>query len=1031
MLDPIDPNIPKGLSKLLSQGDSFLTANQTERAVLMYCNAYAWDSCVTETHLNSLSHQCFQALISVLEDYCVWWSDTGRRFPVNETTLTLEQLCDWLTKSNMKPNSYVAWATKVNIQMQKGKYDNVVDSCCRVIKLGFSQNLTFLLTRGTAHLYLRHTDDAIHDYVTAYELNHRVTGDYIRETHAQNVDKLTEACREFVVKLKETEGNCDKSVQDEDKKLLLIKCYKFLVMLRPGDMKTYLECADIMMKLQKHKDAVILLSEGMEFTNDDNDVLCIALQRAEVYLVTGELELALNDYLTALRIDNELTHASMMLVSQQNKAKIAKQASVDADSLLEYYSNQNKSCRSSFFINDTQGTGKQLSRAYDCYCIVTLFDPTNIDMLLNSAECLVLQRKETKALEIYAKAATLNPQCAKVYNARGSCYLAMGYLANALSDFECAVSIDALNSRAVCKKIITLVLLGQLQNSVSFLSGAVNTHLLHVIVNNLKEFPFDQMESVRIRLTTFLKSAIENDDVCNDDKLCLLGQVLTRVFPNDLPSHVAYAELLMSRDQGDESQSILVRFVNNNPSSYQGPVWLALLKIRLGKTVIGIKELRFVLKNIGEDGLNVVFSDIERKDRELIYKEAYTQGMRQTTAVAEKIELFTLAIIVNSPKSWFSYFHRGKQLFGSRQFDLAFRDFSNAININPNHVPSYVMRSIVFIRNHRFDEALHDFLKAIQFDSKLLIRLVKRLPDSYRRIILRVVYDYLQKQFSLFNTSGVKSVLILTLSTILVDIDGTLPLYHSTLADACFVFENYQQALKELEITQKLSTNIDTFIIGQLGLAHVKLNHYATAVQSFCRMYELDLYGLEYFLTTLNANQLHELTQQALNQANDLTSDGNHHDALVLLNFAVVTTKGQRRDILRSRCTCLIALQSYQRALGDVTGVIGMGHALISDYCTRASICSQLGDFPGACADLIKAIDMDEQITMETLKNTYPDLEVSSIIAEGIRGYTDSKLYKEALKACMYGLRVDPGNEELAQLQERLPHEAKHGCVIQ
>lgn len=1030
MAEPVDPNIPSGLSKLLSQGDTSLTAGQTERAAMMYCRAYAWDPCVTETHLNTLSHESFQAFVSVLEDYCVWGFDTGRYFPMQDINLTLEQLCDWITKSNMKPNSLVAWATKVNIQMHKCKYNDVIDSCSHVIKIASNKDLSFLLMRGTAHLRLHHTEEAVNDFVAAFEFNLRVTNDYIQETQTKNLSDLIKVFCEFIESLKEKADS--RKTWDDDTRLLLVKCYQFLVMVQPAEVRTYLECADVFMQLSKHKDAVILLSEAMEFAKDDTDVLCIALQRAEVYLITGELELALYDYLTASRINAQFTCSALKLLPLQNQAKIVEQAKHFGDRVLAYYRSQAKSRRSCFI--NSRAANKQLSHACDCYDLLFVMDSTNSDMLLNSAECLLLQRKELKALEVYSKAVALNTNCAKAYCARGSCFVSLDDMVSALSDYDHAVSIQPSDARAICGKINALVLLGQLEESVSVLSKAVKDNSLEMMVDGVKELRFEQKETLRVRLATFLKTTVQNAKVVNrNEELCLLGQVLTRVFPNDLASHLAYSLLLLSRDQEDESQSILVRFVNNNPSSYQAPVRLALLKMRIGKTSVAIKELCSVMKNIGEDKLTEVFKDVDPKSRALVSREAFSQGMRKTVAVTEKIALFTIAIAANPTPSWSCHFQRGKHHLASNQLDLALRDFSSAINFNPKHIPSYAMRALVLLRQQFLEESIEDLLVAMQIDSKVLVQVIQTLPGHARQLLLGVLFDCVQKQFSLFNANGVKSELMLPLSLLLVQSDSSVALYHNTLADAYVVFENYQEAVKELEITEQLSASIDTFVIGQLGLAHVKMGNYAAAVNSFCRMSQLDQNGLKFILETLNINQRQTLAQQAVNRANDLLTSSNYEDALAFLNVGVAASKGQRSDVLRMRCVCYTGLQSYSRALDDIMKVITLGNTLIGDYCTRASLRSQLGEFPGACADVMNAMDMDEKVALETLKNKHPDVELVGLFVNGAFGLCNCKMYREALKMCSYGRRVDQGNDELRKMQEKLSSGSnlKHSCVVQ
>jgi tetratricopeptide (TPR) repeat protein len=64
------------------------------------------------------------------------------------------------------------------------------------------------------------------------------------------------------------------------------------------------------------------------------------------------------------------------------------------------------------------------------------------------------------------------------------------------------------------------------------------------------------------------------------------------------------------------------------------------------------------------------------------------------------------------------YFYRGSAFLHTRQLELAFKDFSKAVEIDPGRPENYTNRGTIFLAKGQIDAAIDDFSKALTFNPK-------------------------------------------------------------------------------------------------------------------------------------------------------------------------------------------------------------------------------------------------------------------------------------------------------------------------
>ena len=1017
------PTIGKShhLVSLITMADQWLQGGCTHEAAITYTKAYALDLLHTRTHFRTLPKPALQAIICTFEDWCICCENSKNLLMGFDIPISVEQLCDFVTSDELSPKSKVAWSLKVKMLMKRENYTGVVTACTAAIERIAILDTFFLVSRGLASIFLCKSDNAIRDYLSAFDFNPDLVKSCVLECQSEHIDTILQYFYQTVAKLEGQEH-----VNDEDR-VLLVKLYKFILKFTPMNILAYESCAGHLTRLGKFKDAVVLLSDGLR-DKGELDSLQLLLQRSLCYLATDDHDLALNDYATAVSINEDITKAAISGLSHQQQGKLSMLANQLASDLLSHHrikSKLNVPCSV-----DIQISRNQLKRAAALYRLLYLTDNTNIEALLHSAECLKLQRKETEAIQVYTLALSLRPRSPKTHSARALCHIDSGDIHNAINDFSKALELQPDNVEALCGRGYSFLVCNELNNALSDFAKASKLSM-STCSRWAQELSDERSERLKKHFKECLTFMLTKGKPIKDIAL-QIGDLSTRLFPEDLECHLAYVEILMLLRKSEEATAVLVRLIQNSPENHLHNVHLASLKVRQGKIASGLEDLRTILRTIGEKQLSDLLFKLSEGERCRIKKEAELEGEHLTKISScpnDTVDCYSIAIAASPNTACEAYMKRAISYAKQEKNKEALAGFGFVLKLNPKSVEAYCARGLIHALCSNFRESYRDFLKALVLDIKSLKTFINSLSDHQRPVALGTLEDCAQILFSHYISNGNKSPRMLSLCRLLVSSDPNVASYHSMYADGLIIHEDYSTAIKELETARKLCPD-DMSVFGRSALVYVKLNKINLATAEFSRMAEADLEGLRFMLQALNSSQKVVLQQEAITQAEHLSRISQYEQALPFYHVAVAALEGKDQDSLRMRSRCFERLQRYGLAVDDMSAVISLGKPLIGDICARANLHILDDNLRCACQDFLSAFQMNETVALNFV-SCRPGKEalVKIFTKAAIEAY-DSKNYFEATKNCNCGLKLDPSNSEMKHMKMKIDFGLTK-CVIQ
>lgn len=1037
MMSTATDSIGQALSYIASANQE-LRRQRSEEAVIQFCKGYALEPGLVKDHLVTLPRNHLQCVICTLEDWCVCCGDESAGFlHKSGITVSIQQICDLITSSGLRPDSRVAWTTKLRSQMRNKRYLEAVNTSTGAMKIFANHGdvVFFLVERALAYLLLNEKSCAVKDLSDACDKDFEAALAGIRETGSKLRPVILEALYEVIAKLAQN----SKSYSMEER-LFLIKIDRIVVGLNPADTATLENCAGHMIKLNYFKEAVVLLSDGIDRLTSsgkrESEALELLLHRAQCHLALQQTDLAVNDYLSAASIDEDITRITILALPSQHQDSIASFTKQTASELLSHF--HLKAKLTSACSVDSKMTADSLLRAALMYRLLYLLDTNNVDALINAAECLRLQDKDTEAIKTLDLVIELRPTFSKAYYTRAFCYMKTADMSNALADFSTTLDLQPSFVQAFCGRAFVWLMNGQLEKSAKDLKSASAISIAATVtwITELSEYGQETLKNqIKEYLLTTLKNRRKSVNSRVDTSLIPLGDVLTRAFSTDFECHLVFVEILQSLCKMDEAQAILVRLIKHNPDDYLATLHLATLKMRRNRTSDALEDICVLLKTIGEEKLMSAMLRLTEDDRARLTREAHCEGVQRLNACSGDAfaeTYFSVAIAASPNKAYDSYVWRAKLRILKGEIDMAIKDLTCVLSSKPNSIEVLCQRGLLFSQNNNLKASYQDLLHALLLNTQALKNFILSLQESRKQLLLASLENCAQMLFSHYLSRGFRSKCILKLCQLLVQVGVDVVSYRCMYADGLIIFEDYRRAAEELDIAERLCPG-DVSVLSRSGLVYVKLNEIEISVTKFQRAAEIDFEAVKFALNTLNQAQKEGLVKEAQKRANEHTCLNENKEALGFLTLAVAASSGQQLqlEILRMRSKCCERLRRYQPAVEDMTSVIKSGTPVVGDLITRANLYLLNDNFKGASLDFVVAMDTQE-VTALSLMSTYPGKE--AVVRGFLKAATNdlnSKKFSSGLTICTYGLKLDPSNAELKNLKRKCEFGVSNKCFIQ
>ena len=1028
-------NIGQALSYIASANQE-LRRQRSEEAVIQFCNGYALEPGLVKDHLVTLPQNHLQSVVCTLEDWCVCCGGESSSLLLKSgITLSVEQICDLITSPGLRPDSRVAWSTKLRSQMRNKSYLEAVRTCFEAVKMFANQSdvVFFLVERAVAQLHVNEKSYAVKDLITACDKDFEAALACIKEAGAKLLPVVLEALYEVIATLAQKSES-----YSVDERLFLIKIDRIVVGLNPEDTATLEDCAGHMIKLNQFKEAVGLLSDGIDRLTStgksESESVELLLHRAQCHLALQQSELAINDYLTAAVIDEDLTRITVLALPSQQQDNIASLAKRTASELLSHFrlkAKLNSSCSV-----DTKITADSLFKAAQMYRLLYVLDSNNVDALINAAECLKLQDKDAEAIDTLNLVLTLRPTCSKAHYTRAFCYMKTADMTSALADFSTTLDLQPSFVQALCGRAFVWLMNGQLEKAAKDLKSASGISIAATVtwITELSEYG---QQTLKNQLKEYLVTTLKKRQQCEssrvDTSLIPLGDVLTRAFSTDFECHLVFVEILQSLCKMDEAQAILVRLIKHNPDDYLATLHLAALKMRRNRTSDALEDICVLLKTIGEEKLTSSMLRLTENDRVRFTREAHCEGVHRFNARSGDASVesyFTVAIAASPSKACDSYVWRAKLKISKGDIDMAIKDLTFVLNEKPNYVEVLCQRGLLFTLKNNLKASYQDLLQALLLNSPALKSFIVSLQENRKQLLLATLENCAQMLFSHYLSRGFRSKCILKLCQLLVQVGADVVSYRCMYADGLIVFEDYRKAAEELDIAERLCPE-DVSVLSRRGLVHVKLNEIEISAAKFQRAAEIDSEAVKVALDTLNHTQKESLVKEALKRANEQTSLNQNVQALGFFTVAVAASDCQQQEILRMRSKCFERLRRYQPAIEDMTSVITSGTPVVGDLITRANLHLLNDNLKGASQDFVVAMDTQE-VTAVTLMSSYPGKDaVVKAFLKAATADLNCKKFSDGLMICSHGLKLDPNNADLKNLKRKCEFGVSNKCFIQ
>jgi tetratricopeptide (TPR) repeat protein len=164
------------------------------------------------------------------------------------------------------------------------------------------------------------------------------------------------------------------------------------------------------------------------------------------------------------------------------------------------------------------------------------------------------------------------------------------------------------------------------------------------------------------------------------------------------------------------------------------------------------------------------------------------------------------------------YYNRGNSLGGQQKFDLAIADYSKAIEIDPQYIDAYYNRGAAYVALQKFDLAIADYSKAIEIDPKYIGAYINR----------SLTYDALQK-FDLAIADHSKAI----------EIDPNVKENYLGRGNEYGAQQKYDLAIADYSKAIEIDPQYKEVYLNR-GAANAALQKYDLAIADFSKAIEID-----------------------------------------------------------------------------------------------------------------------------------------------------------------------------------------------
>ena len=683
------------------------------------------------------------------------------------------------------------------------------------------------------------------------------------------------------------------------------------------------------------------------------------------------------------------------------------------------------------------------------YCkIANILDDVDIESGILQIDCLYQCGKIKEALALGKELLNSDKQRDEVLLAMSYCSVAEGKYYSAMDDINTAINMTSDRPILVCVRGFVSVLAGNVNRGLTDITSAsrndismaisrfrnlklvdqekikdhISQHVMNCLNADLLRKPNDSDDSERLNLGPS-HHAFEN----KVHQLRCVCEFLTKVYSRDLSIHLLYVEVLVATQRYGDAQELLVYLIRRVPDDPFPMIHLANLRMRFGAYVAAVQDFRIIMRAIGSAKFAEYIVQLPLEDRQEIARVHRQHGFRflqDEKAYHDAIECFNVAIIALGGTATGLILVRGFCYTNLGDFELALNDFLSVIEREPDNTAAMIGRAIVYSVFDNETECTKDLSKILKDKKDSALKVLQKVPISCVRVFASLLKN--RVQFILDDEKGAIDDVKLELggmyAEFLYAVFGNSSVYGTLYAQYLLVSGKHEAAMIEVEKVLRTVPD-DDVALSQKAFLLAKSSRTQECISVMRALSETKADILEGYLKRLTIRERNELKTNALKEAKDRIEAKENAAAIRWYNLALVIAGKKDLEVLRGRFECFLDDGMLEEALADLSTVIEAKPSY-SDYCIRAKLHDSLGKEKQAWNDYIRAIDLDEERTVNLLNEQSIAKHVLCLFCMAANGAFVRERYQEVLRLCDFGLKLDPNHKELKQLRYRTK------CVI-
>ena len=681
------------------------------------------------------------------------------------------------------------------------------------------------------------------------------------------------------------------------------------------------------------------------------------------------------------------------------------------------------------------------------YCeIAKSFDISDVEMGLLFMDCLNNGGKSEVAIRFGNELRTKGHHDVDIVSAIAKSHIVQGKYICAIEEIQKAVTTQSSDTAGLLSlRGFAYVLTGNLSKGVAEITSACKNET-SVAVYQFRNLKLSDQEKIKDRISHYTTSCLELDEKDGNGKLVKtlhdpenkLSQLryqfdfLSKVYPKDLEIHLLYVKVLLKLQRYEAAQELLVLYIQRYPDDPFPMIHLANLRMQLGAYVAAVQDFRIIMLAIGSARFSEYLHRLSLGERQEIARVHRQHGFRylhDEKSYPDAVECFNISIIALSGAATGLILVRGFCYANLGDYELALNDFLSVLEREPHNAAAIVSKSVIYSVLDNEDETLKGLAVILKSNKDVALNVLRKIPISCVMVFATFLRNYVNRVLDIGRDTNGEGALETAgaYADFLASIFKT-PQYRCLYAKYLLHRRKYLEATSEVDAALKSEPDNQTALSQKVFLLSKNSNtrECLIIIRSFV---DANTDVLEKYIRMLSIREINELRGLVLKEAKSKKEAKDNAGALRWFSLALMVAGRKDIEIIRERFNAYIDDGQLEESLSDITLIIE-AKPTYEDYCVRAKLHTSLGKEKLAWNDYIKAMELDEVKTINLFNEQAMLKHVLCLFCIAANSAFVRERYKEVLRLCDFGLKLDPNHKGLKQLRYRTKCVVNR-CIIQ